>query len=88
MQSQLKIALDALIEQKHLSPWISQIAGQMHDVFEAILVEALIENPGQNIDGAAILAICMKTFKEVSYQEASKTIVPSPQGLPSTRLKK
>jgi hypothetical protein len=88
MQSSLQSALNELIAQKEINPWISQIAGQMHDVFEAILVEALIENPGQNIDGAAILAICMKTFKEVSYQEASKTIVPSPQGLPSTRLKK
>lgn len=83
MTSDLQKAVLKLKAKPELQPAVERIAGELHDIFEAILVTALTENAGEQIDGAAVLAILMRCFKEVSQPPEITTTVPVISGLPS-----
>jgi len=84
MTSDLKKAIETLKEKPEYQPLLEQFSTEIHDIFEALLITALVENPGQQIDGAAILAMLMKCFKGISTPpQPMTTTVPILPGLPS-----
>lgn len=62
--------IDRLLENERYAPVVREVAKEFHDGFEAILIEALTSNPGEPIDGAAILAILMKLMNNIEAQPA------------------
>lgn len=86
MMSDLAEAIGKLKSHPHHQEMVERYGEALHDIFESILTTALMENPGESIDGAAILATLMRCFKEVSKQpQPVNPIVPQLQGLPSER---
>lgn len=83
MQNDLKKALDRLTRNERYLSVVQNFSGDLHDIFEEILLESLTNNPGEPIDGAAILAICMKCFKGLQTVTPTQNIVPAMTGLPS-----
>jgi len=85
----LQKALEQLTRNERYLPLVRDFSEELHDIFEAILVEALIQNPSKEgaaaLDGAAILAICMKCFKNISKTNPDIPIIPQMRTLPSQR---
>lgn len=85
MIGDLQKAVDALKVRPEYESILQGLSSELHDIFEALLITALTENPGVPIDGAAILATLMRLFKEVSNpQRPTQPSAPAPlRGLPS-----
>lgn len=81
----LRAVLDGLLKNEAYNPIIREIAQELHDGFELILLEAIMSNPGEHIDGAAILAILMSWTRKIKHTSDAKPIVPAMEGLPSQR---
>ena len=86
MISDLQQSISTLKEKPEYQPLVEQFGSEIHDIFESLLTTALTDNPGQQIDGAAVLATLMRCFKEVSRKpQPMTTTVPVIPGLPSER---
>jgi hypothetical protein len=82
----LRESIDALLRNERYRPIIQDFATDLHDIFEAILCDELIEKRGEALDGAEILAVCMTAFKAVAKTQPTTTLsAPMMQALPSQR---
>ena len=88
MQSKLQEVVERLLSDETYAPVIREVALEFHRGFEEILTEALTSNPGETIDGAAILAILMNLMRTISEQPTHQrsSVVPRMNRLPSTRI--
>ena len=81
----LQPILDRLLSNERYNPIIREIAQELHDGFEVMMCEAVTNNPGEPIDGLAILSILMTWTRTIKLSPDNNLRVPTPKGLPSQR---
>lgn len=82
---QLQAVLDGLLANETYNPIIREIAKELHDGFEVIMCETITSNPGEQVDGLAILAVLMAWTRQIQTYQGVSPRVTAPRGLPSQR---
>lgn len=77
--------LERLLSNERYNPIVREIAQELHDGFEIILCQSITANPGEQIDGRAILAILMTWTREIQTSPDTQQRSPVPPGLPSQK---